>query len=154
MTGGTGFIGSHLVEALLAQGHEVRCLVRDARRLGWIPGLPSVTIARGSMDEPRSLLDATRGVDQVYHLAGLTRARAAREFFRVNGEGTRHLVRACLEATRGPRRLVHLSSLAAVGPMPTAANSYSRPLSRSARLLTARSHMRRIRALPGWITRQ
>jgi nucleoside-diphosphate-sugar epimerase len=72
------------------------------------------------MDEPRSLLEAMRGVDQVYHVAGLTRARAAGEFFRVNGEGTRHLVRACLETPSGPRRLVHLSSLAAVGPMPVA----------------------------------
>ena len=120
VTGGTGFIGSHLVEALLAQGHEVRCLVRDTRRLGWIAGLPSVTIAQGGMDEPHSLLEGMRGVDQVYHVAGLTRARAAREFFRVNGEGTRHLVHACLETPRGPRRLVHLSSLAAVGPMPMA----------------------------------
>ena len=120
VTGGTGFIGSHLVEALLAQGHEVRCLVRDARRLGWISGLSSVTIAQGGMDEPRSLLEGMRGVDQVYHVAGLTRARAAPEFFRVNGEGTRHLVHACLETPRGPRRLVHLSSLAAVGPMPMA----------------------------------
>ena len=120
VTGGTGFIGSHLVEALLAQGHEVRCLVRDTRRLGWISGLPSVTIAQGGMDEPRSLLESLRGVDQVYHVAGLTRVRAAREFFRVNAEGTRNLVHACLEAPRGPRRLVHLSSLAAVGPMPMA----------------------------------
>lgn len=120
MTGGTGFIGSHLVEALLAQGHEVHCLVRDTRRLGWISGLPSVTILQGNMDEPRSLLAGMGGVDQVYHVAGLTRARAAREFFRVNAEGTRHLVRACLETPRGPRRLVLLSSLAAVGPMPMA----------------------------------
>jgi nucleoside-diphosphate-sugar epimerase len=120
VTGGTGFIGSHLVQALLAQGHEVRCLVRDARRLGWISGLPSVTIAQGSMDEPRSLLENMRGVHRVYHVAGLTRARAAREFFRVNGEGTRRLVQACLETPDGPRRLVHLSSLAAVGPMPMA----------------------------------
>jgi nucleoside-diphosphate-sugar epimerase len=111
------------VEALLAQGHEVRCLVRDTRRLGWISGVPSVTIARGGLDEPRALLDGLRGVDQVYHVAGLTRARAAGEFFRVNGEGTRHLVHACLEAPRGPRRLVHLSSLAAVGPLPMATAS-------------------------------
>ena len=120
VTGGTGFIGSHLVEALLAQGHEVRCLVRNTRRPGWIAGLPSVRIAPGDLDEPRSLREAVRGVDQVYHLGGLTRARAAREFSRVNGEGTRRLVRACLETPDGPRRLVHLSSLAAVGPMPKA----------------------------------
>ena len=120
VTGGTGFIGSHLVEALLVQGHQVRCLVRDTRRLGWISGLPSVTIAPGGLDDPRSLLEAMRGVDQVYHVAGLTRARAAREFFRVNGGGTDIWSRACLEAQSGPRCLVHLSSLAAVGPMPMA----------------------------------
>ena len=120
VTGGTGFIGSHLVEALLARGHEVRCLVRDARRLGWLAKCPSVTIVQGGLGEPRSLREGMRGVDQVYHVAGLTRARAAGEFSRVNGEGTRQLALACLEAPRGPRRFVHLSSLAAVGPMPTA----------------------------------
>jgi len=108
------------VEALLAKGHEVRCLVRDTRRLGWISGLPSVTLVQGDLNEPRSLLEGLRGTDQVYHVAGLTRACAAREFFRVNGEGTRQLVHACLETPKGPRRLVHLSSLAAVGPMPMA----------------------------------
>jgi len=107
------------VEGLLAQGHEVRCLVRDTRRLGWISGLPSVMIAHGTLDEPRSLLEAMRGVDQVYHVAGLTRARTAREFLRINGEGTRHMVQACLDTPGGPRRLIYLSSLAAVGPMPT-----------------------------------
>jgi nucleoside-diphosphate-sugar epimerase len=119
VTGGTGFIGSHLVEALVGRGHEVRCLVRDRRRLGWIAGLPSVTIAQGNLDDPRSLREGTQGVDQVYHVAGLTRARTAREFLRVNGEGTRHMAQACVDAPGGPRRLIHLSSLAAVGPMPT-----------------------------------
>jgi nucleoside-diphosphate-sugar epimerase len=107
------------VEGLLAQGHEVRCLVRDTRRLGWIARLPSVTIAQGDLDNPRSLREGTQGVDQVYHVAGLTRVRTAREFIRVNSEGTRHLVQACLDTPGGPRRLIHVSSLAAVGPMPT-----------------------------------
>jgi nucleoside-diphosphate-sugar epimerase len=116
VTGGTGFIGSHLVEALIGRGHEVRCLVRDSRRLGWIAGLPSVTIAQGDLDDPRSLREGTQGVDQVYHVAGLTRARTTREFLRINAEGTRHMVQACLDTPGGPRRLIHLSSLAAVGP--------------------------------------
>lgn len=122
VTGGTGFIGSHLVEALLAQGHEVRCLVRDSRRLGWIAGLPSVVTVQGDVGDPRSLQGCLDGVDRVYHLAGLTRARTPREFLRVNSEGTRHVVQRCLEGKRRPRRLVYLSSLAAVGPrlMPTA----------------------------------
>ena len=48
------------------------------------------------MDEPRSLLEGMRGVDQGYHVTGLTRARAARDLFRVNGEGTQRMVHAYL----------------------------------------------------------
>ncbi len=118
VTGGTGFIGSHLVEALLAQRHEVHCLVRDPRRLGWIANLPLVTIVQGSLDDPVALREGARGSEHVYHVAGLTRACTAEEFVRVNSEGTQQLVEACLEAPQGPRRLVHLSSLAAVGPTP------------------------------------
>lgn len=120
VTGGTGFIGSYLVEALLAEGHEVRCLVRDRRRLGWLAGLPGASLAPGDVNDPHSLQECLDGVDQVYHVAGLTRARTTREFLRVNAEGTRHLVQACLEGPSGPRRFIHLSSLAAVGPMPSA----------------------------------
>ncbi len=105
-----------MVGALLAQGHEVRCLVRDSRRLGWIAGLPSVATPQGDLGDPRALQGCVEGVDRVYHLAGLTRARTPQEFLRVNSEGTRHLIEACLKATSGSRRLVHLSSLAAAGP--------------------------------------
>ncbi len=106
------------MEALLGRGHQVRCLVRDSRRLGWIAGLPSVTIVQGDLDTPRALREGTQGVDQVYHVAGLTRARTARAFLRINDEGTRNMVQACLDTPGAPRRLIHLSSLAAVGPMP------------------------------------
>ncbi|MGE5850910.1 MAG: NAD-dependent epimerase/dehydratase family protein [Candidatus Methylomirabilota bacterium] len=120
VTGGTGFIGSHLVEALLAEGHEVRCVVRDPRRLGWLAGLPGARLVQGDVNDPPSLRGCLEGVDRVYHAAGLTRARTTRDFLRVNAEGTRHLIQACLEETGGPRRFIHLSSLAAVGPMPSA----------------------------------
>lgn len=120
VTGGTGFIGSHLVETLLGEGHEVRCLVRDRRRLGWLAGLSGVSLAQGDVADPSSLRECLEGVDHVYHAAGLTRARGTREFLRVNAEGTRHLVQACLGGTKRPRRFIHLSSLAAVGPRPTA----------------------------------
>ena len=119
VTGGTGFIGSHLVEALLAQGSEVCCLVRDTGRLGWLAGLGSLVATRGDLSDPSALRECVEGVELIYHLAGLTRARTPQEFFRVNAEGTRHLIEACRKAKRGPHRFVHLSSMAAVGPTPT-----------------------------------
>ncbi len=71
VTGGTGFIGSHLVEALQQRGYgEVRCLVRT--RLKWLDGLDIVPV-RGDMADVEALREAVRGVDYVYHLAGVTR---------------------------------------------------------------------------------
>lgn len=116
VTGATGFIGSHLVEALLARGDDVRCLARDGHHLRWLEGRAGLAIAEGDVTNIAALQRAVAGVDCVYHLAGLTRARTAQDFFRVNTEGTRHLVGACLKAGGRPPRFIYLSSLAAVGP--------------------------------------
>jgi nucleoside-diphosphate-sugar epimerase len=119
VTGGTGFIGSHLVEALLARGDEVRCLVRDARRGGWLAGLDRIDVRLGDLSDPVRLRAEVAGLDRIYHLAGLVKARSAEEFFEVNAGGTGNLVRACAEASPPPRRLIHLSSLAVLGPKAT-----------------------------------
>ncbi len=116
VTGATGFIGSHLVEALLARGDEVRCLARDGHHLRWLEGWTDLAIVEGDVTNIAALRRAVAGVDCVYHLAGLTRARRAQDFFRVNAEGTRHLVAACLKTGGAPPRFIYLSSLAAVGP--------------------------------------
>lgn len=110
VTGGAGFIGSFLVERLLAAGEKVRCLVH--RQRGELPRLPLETIS-GSVLEPESLQRACQGVDTVYHLAGTGRAGdwGRRDwFFAINAEGTRNLLEASRRA--GVRRFVFLSSLA------------------------------------------
>ncbi len=113
VTGGTGFIGSHLVERLAAQGRAVRCLVRPTSGLRDLPQT-GIQVVRGDLESGAGLADALRGVDTVIHLAGVTKARAPIDYDRGNAAATAQLVRAA--GSGGLRRFVHVSSLAAAGP--------------------------------------
>ena len=115
VTGGTGFIGSHVVEALLQRGTGVRCLVRRTSDLSWLKGLP-VELAQGDCQDKSSLKEAAKGVDQVFHLAGVTKAVREEIYTEVNARGTENLIEACLETNPGLQRFVYLSSQAAAGP--------------------------------------
>jgi nucleoside-diphosphate-sugar epimerase len=117
VTGANGFVGSHLVEALLAQGYPVRCLVRRTSDLTFIRNLP-VDWAYGDIASGDGLEAACADVESVCHLAGATKARNEDTYLRVNAEGTRHLLSACEQAAPHLRRFVYISSLAAAGPSP------------------------------------
>ena len=114
VTGATGFIGSHVVDALLARGEQVRCLVRSHRRLRWLEGL-DVEIFEGDCTRPETLGPAVQGANRVIHAAGATFAPSVAAFFSCNAAGTRNLLDACL-AFGGVERFVLLSSQAAAGP--------------------------------------
>jgi dihydroflavonol-4-reductase len=113
VTGATGFIGTHLVARLAALGRSVRCLVR--RKVALPDGVEAVyaDLAAGS-----GLDDALRGVNTVIHLAGVTKALSAADYYKGNARATENLLRA-LQGR--PVRLVHVSSLAAIGPSPDGA---------------------------------
>lgn len=112
VTGGTGFVGSHLLETLLRRGDTVRALVRSPAKAAGL-GLDGVEWVRGDLDDPEALSRGAEGVDVVYHVAGLVMARNEAEFHEINEGGTRSLLEAA--APYGPR-LVLVSSLAAGGP--------------------------------------
>ncbi len=116
VTGATGFIGAALAERLAARGDEVRALVRATSRTAALERL-GAELARGDVCDPSTLTAAVDGCDVVVHLAGAVKALRPSEFFRANGEGTRHVANACANAARPPR-LVYVSSLAAAGPSP------------------------------------
>jgi nucleoside-diphosphate-sugar epimerase len=115
VTGGTGFIGSHLVEALLQRGVDVRCLLRASSDLRWLRGLP-IEFVRGDCNDRATLGEMVKGVDWVLHLAGTTKAVREETFFEVNGSGTENLIHACLENNPRLQKFVYVSSQAAAGP--------------------------------------
>ena len=115
VTGGTGFVGSHLVERLLEDGYAVTCLVRDPRQVRWLEGM-EVQLIQGDCTRPESLAAALEGVSLVFHCAGLTKARHARDYHLVNHLGTRNLLEACAQHTPGLEKFILVSSQAAAGP--------------------------------------
>jgi len=115
VTGGTGFIGSHLVEALLKKGIQVRCLLRKTSDLKWLKGLP-IEVHWGDCNDKNSLREAVEGVEQVFHLAGVTKAVHEKTYFEVNAFGTENLIHACLENNPRIQKFIYLSSQAAAGP--------------------------------------
>lgn len=115
VTGANGFIGSHLTEALLSRGYEVRCMVRRTSDLTYLRDLP-VEWFYADLRNTDDLRQACIGIDAVCHCAALTRALDEETFFRVNTQGSEALARACLEANPGLRRFLFVSSAAAIGP--------------------------------------
>lgn len=119
ITGASGFIGSHLAAHLAARGNRVRCLVRRTSRLRYLRGL-NVELAHADLAGKDDLTPHLAGIDAVYGVAGVTRARRPADYHRGNSRAAERLARACLAAQqRGMcrlRRLVFVSSLAAAGP--------------------------------------
>lgn len=137
MTGARGFIGSHLTEALLQSGFQVRCLLRKKSGADkWLDGL-KVEILDGDITKPESLVEAVKGVDYVFHLAGATKAYRKEDFDKINYEGTKNLLDAIRRFNPGIRRFVHVSSLAVVGP-----SLNGKPLSEDAPLLPVSNYGR------------
>jgi nucleoside-diphosphate-sugar epimerase len=109
VTGGTGFVGSRLLEIAVADGHEVRALARRP-----MPPRAGVRWVTGALDEAAALAELAGGTEAVIHVAGVISGRTAADFDRANVEGTRALLGAAKAA--GVRRFVHVSSLAAREP--------------------------------------
>jgi uncharacterized protein YbjT (DUF2867 family) len=109
LTGATGLVGSALLPRLLAEGTQVRCLVRDPRRLG--AQRVRVQIALGDVTDPPSFRNALRGVDTVVHLAASIRDQPHGSIEELDGIAAWRMVEAA--ERRGVERFVFFSALGA-----------------------------------------
>lgn len=114
VTGGSGFVGGHLIEVLLERGHHVWCASRSAPR---VPAAPErLEWIQSDLHDTDAYADALAEADGVLHLAGLLAARRRSEYFSTNVEGTQALLDTCRRTGRHIRRFVYMSSIAAMGP--------------------------------------
>jgi dihydroflavonol-4-reductase len=115
ITGATGFIGSHIAEALHVKGYKIRVLVRKTSKLAWLKDVP-VEYVYGDFFSDEGLRAAVDGVDYIVHSAGVTKATGKEGYYRGNHLATRNILGAALQYSPKIRQFIHISSQAAVGP--------------------------------------
>jgi len=115
VTGGTGFVGSHLVDVLLNKDYKVRCITRKTSSLKWLQG-KDVKIFDTGLTNIEGLKKAIDGVDYIYHVAGVVKSKKPEGYFKANVEGTRNVLEAALSFKDKIKNIVIVSSLTAVGP--------------------------------------
>jgi nucleoside-diphosphate-sugar epimerase len=113
VTGATGFVGSHLVEALRRREDDVTALARSPAKAAALSPL-GVRVVAGDLHDRAALERAVEGQDVVYHVAGVVAARSEADFMAANRDGTRNVIEAAERA--GVGRVVLVSSMAAAGP--------------------------------------
>ena len=116
VTGGSGFLGSHVAEQLSEAGHTVVALVRKSSNRKFLSTLKNVELAEGSVEDRAGIDRAMKGVDAVVHSAGVVKATSEEAFRATNTQGTVNLLESALANAPGLKRFVHISSLEACGP--------------------------------------
>jgi dihydroflavonol-4-reductase len=114
VTGGTGFIGTHVVRKLSEKGHELHCLVRETSDVSTLEGV-GASLAPGDVTDKESVLSGVRGCEWVVNLANLFEfwIPDRQAYHAVNVEGTRNVMEAAKSA--GVSKVIHISTLAVYG---------------------------------------
>ncbi|TFH02392.1 MAG: NAD(P)-dependent oxidoreductase [Calditrichales bacterium] len=115
VTGGTGFIGSHLIERLLAKGETVRVIAKDCYSI-CPTSLNNLDVIIQDINQEADWESILSEIDMVYHLAGITRAQRSKDYYYGNYEATKRLVALCQMHCQHLSRFVYVSSLSATGP--------------------------------------
>ncbi len=110
LTGASGFVGSHVLDSLVASGHDVSILLQRTSNTRFIsPRLPAVTVHYGSLGDLAILKTAMSGADAVIHCAGKTKALRSSDFYEANQAGTRNVATAANACQDSVRHLICIS---------------------------------------------
>lgn len=115
VTGGSGFIGTHVVEKLCRRGDKVICISKDDLNTSEISQL-DIEIIKADLNNGSDWKRILGDIDIVYHIAGITHARNYEEYYYGNYVTTKHLLQNCSRYCTNLKRFVYLSSLTAIGP--------------------------------------
>ena len=124
VTGGSGFVGNHLVEKLVSEGHEIKVFVRKTSNNKLLEKL-DVELVCGDLLDKKSIESLVKDVDVVYHLAAKVYAGSRDEFWNVNLKGTENMLGACLNTALN--RFVHVSTVGVTGSIETPPGDESNP---------------------------
>ncbi|MEK6552489.1 MAG: NAD(P)-dependent oxidoreductase [Bacteroidota bacterium] len=115
VTGASGFVGSHLVDKLLAEGHQVKCILRKTSSKRWLENKPVEIIDAGLFDKD-TLKKVLKDADYLFHVAGVVKAKNEEDYFKGNVETTQNLLDILSEVNPKLERVVIVSSQTACGP--------------------------------------
>lgn len=115
VTGGNGFVGSHLVDELIAKGHKVKCIVRKSSNIKWLDN-KNVEIYTCGLFDKESLKEVLKDADYLFHVAGVVKAKTEEGYKSGNVETTRTLLDVLVEEKIEIKKVVIVSSLTACGP--------------------------------------
>ncbi len=118
LTGATGFVGSHIVEELISNKHDIIAIIRKSSNLKWIKDYP-VQFEYCSLNDVETLSKIVSSVDVIVHCAGVVRALNWNDYYNTNVIGTQNLVQIALKNKNNIKKFIYISSQAAMGPSQT-----------------------------------
>ncbi len=118
LTGATGFVGSHIVEELISNNHDVIAAIRKTSNLKWIKDSP-VQFEYCSLNDVETLSKIVSSVDVIIHCAGVVRALNWENYYTTNVAGTKNLIQAAIKNKSNIKKFRYISSQAAMGPSKT-----------------------------------
>ncbi|GIK21715.1 MAG: NAD(P)-dependent oxidoreductase [Ignavibacteriota bacterium] len=115
VTGGTGFIGSHLIEKLCSNNISVKCISKDYLNTDQLINL-DVELIIGDLEKNSLSENLLDGIDLIFHVAGVTHAKSKNDYYIGNYLATKKLIEFCANSSKNIKRFIYISSLTAVGP--------------------------------------